>query len=105
MSNIYLVIWMHFFADFILQTDKMAINKSTNWKWLSIHIVVYSLPFFYFGWRYALINAAAHFVTDAITSRCTSYLWKKEKRHWFFVVIGLDQAVHMTCLLWTLKYI
>jgi hypothetical protein len=39
-----------------------------------------------------------HFITDAITSRTTSYLWQKGERHWFFVVIGLDQAIHMTTL-------
>lgn len=101
MSNLILIIWLHFFSDFILQTDKMAINKSSSWKWLTIHVSVYSLPFLYFGWRYALINGFAHFITDALSSRATTYLWKKEKRHWFFVVIGLDQAVHMTTLFLT----
>ena len=31
-------------------------------------------------------------------SRSRQALWKKGERHWFFVVIGLDQAIHMTCL-------
>jgi hypothetical protein len=97
-----LVFWLHFFADFILQNDKMAINKSHSFKWLTIHALTYGLPFLLLGWKYALVNAAMHWCVDAITSRCTAYLWKHEQRHWFFVVIGLDQAIHMTCLFLTL---
>ncbi len=96
---------MHFIADFILQTDTMATMKSKSSKWLSIHVIVYSIPFLYFGWLFALINGVSHFVTDFITARATSYLWQKEKRHWFFVVIGFDQAIHMTTLILTYHYL
>lgn len=104
--NIFLQLsWLHFLSDFILQSDKMAINKSSSLRWLSIHIAVYSAPFLYFGWRFAIANAIAHFATDFFSSRATSYLWKKEKRHWFFVVIGLDQALHLTALFLTVGLI
>lgn len=96
------LIWVHWVADFIFQTDKMALNKSTSLKWLSSHIGVYTLPLFIFGWKFALINGAAHFATDFCSSRATSYLWKKGDRHNFFVVIGLDQALHLTVLFLTI---
>lgn len=99
---IYAVIWIHWMADFIFQTDKMAINKSTSIRWLSSHVLAYSAFFLPFGIKFALINGAAHFVTDFCTSRATSYLWKKGDRHNFFVVIGFDQALHLTILLLTL---
>jgi Protein of unknown function (DUF3307) len=99
------LIWLHFIADFIFQTDKMAINKSSSNRWLGLHVACYTAPFFWFGWCFALVNGAAHFVTDWLTSRGTSYLWKKEERHWFFALIGLDQAIHTTTLFATYRWL
>ena len=66
-----------------------------------------------------------HFITDAITSRITSKLWfinlepilvvfenepkythyasVKATRHWFFVMIGLDQLIHYATLAYTIR--
>ena len=92
------IIWLHFFADFILQTDYVAINKSKNSKILLQHVTIYSIPFLWFGWQFALINGVLHFVTDYITSRTAGWFWQREQRHWFFVTIGFDQAIHLTTL-------
>ena len=116
-----LIIWAHWFADFILQTDHQAINKSKDNSVLLQHVWWYNIPItlagmFLFWDRgviltvhlamlFGLINSAMHFVTDYVTSRITGILWKQEKRHWFFVVIGIDQAIHMTCLLSTYQYL
>jgi len=99
------LVWIHFVADFPLQTDKMAINKSTSNRWLLAHVTCYSLPFLLFGWRFALVTFCLHFVTDYFTSRGTSWLWKHEKRHWFFCLIGFDQAIHLTTLILTYHFL
>ena len=92
------IIWVHFVADFIMQSDRVALNKGKDSRILLWHVALYGLFLLPFGVTFAVINAALHFVTDFCTSRATSALWKKGERHWFFVVIGLDQAIHMTCL-------
>ncbi|MCK5021050.1 MAG: DUF3307 domain-containing protein [Candidatus Peribacteraceae bacterium] len=95
------LIWMHWFADFFCQTDKMAVNKSSSNKWLGIHVAVYSIPFLYFGIAYAIINGIAHFCTDYVTSRMSKKRWEAGKVHNFFVVVGFDQAIHLTTLFLT----
>lgn len=104
LESILLLVWVHLLGDFILQTDKMAQNKSKSDYWLWKHVLVYSACFVLFGLVFALVNALLHFVTDYVSSRITSYLWKRERRHAFFVVIGIDQAVHLSCLFVTYAF-
>jgi hypothetical protein len=96
---ILVLLGIHFVADFVLQSDWMATNKSTNWRALLLHVGVYTCPFLVcYGLPFAAVTAVLHMCTDAVTSRITSYFWKREQRHWFFVVIGLDQWIHAVCL-------
>jgi hypothetical protein len=92
------LIWIHFVADFLLQSDKMALNKSSNNKWLGFHCLVYSLPFLLFGVQFAIIAGLSHFVIDWCTSRFNKKLLMADERHWFFTMIGFDQALHLTVL-------
>ena len=101
-NDIIILIWIHFVADFILQSDKIATNKSKNNIILLKHCIIYSIPMLWFGLYFSIINGILHFITDYFTSRLCSHLHKKQERHWFFVVIGLDQAIHMTTLILTL---
>ena len=96
--DILILVWLHFFADFVLQSDYVARNKSSNNKILALHCLIYSIPFLWLGWVFALFNGLCHFITDYITSRVSSKLYKSGEIHWFFVVIGFDQAVHLTTI-------
>lgn len=99
--DILIIIWLHFIADFIMQSDKMAKGKSSSNFWLGLHVTVYSLPMLWFGWQFALVNWVGHFVTDYFTSRASKKQWENGEVHNFFVIVGLDQAIHMTTLILT----
>ena len=115
------ILSVHFVSDFIMQSDEMAKGKSTSIKWLTLHILSYLKGFicsaiiFYVAttliWgritspllilAYCLVNAILHWVTDYFTSKETSRLWAELKVHQFFIMIGLDQLIHATCLILT----
>ncbi len=93
---------LHWFADFYCQTDRMALAKHSSNKWLTIHVATYTVLLLMCTLvnvpLWCLLNGALHWVTDYFTSRWTSRLWKAERRHAFFVVIGLDQLIHLCTL-------
>lgn len=103
-QTLVILIWIHFVADFMLQSDTMAINKSTSAKWLFAHVVIYTTPFFVFGWLFAIVNGVAHGMTDFVTSRAGSWMYERN-RHWFFTIIGFDQAVHLSTLVISYYYL
>lgn len=105
------ILFTHWFADFVLQTDWEAKNKSSNNIALFSHVFHYSivwlaLPLLYGAFTYkenswfypfflfAFITFVCHFITDYITSRINKRLWEQQKVHLFFVSIGFDQFLH-----------
>lgn len=117
---VFAILFLHFMGDFIFQSDWMATNKSKNVTALAIHALVYSACFVVLGTYFAIVTFVMHFFTDGITSQWTSKLWFavdhgedpasghrliewSNTRHWFFVVIGLDQLIHFITLLITYR--
>lgn len=97
-----LILLTHFIADFIVQTDWMAQNKSKSLWPLIVHVLTYSFCFAWtLSWQFILINALAHFSTDWGSSRLGSYFWQREKRRYFFMTLGLDQLLHYLVLFMT----
>lgn len=103
---------IHFVADFVLQTDWQAQNKSKNWNALFRHVWVYAVCFAPFAiwhwglsdWRgpsFVAITFLLHFWTDAITSRINARLRAEKRVHAFFVGVGADQLSHAYALAWT----
>ena len=130
MIDIWLVTWLvlsHFIGDFFLQTNWMALNKSKDFKALLSHTLIYSLCFLWLGWEFALVTFLLHTGTDAVTSQLTSRWWFIDlqprsldmswspypyyagvdgfKRALFWRTIGLDQAIHLVTLPWTLHWL
>jgi hypothetical protein len=113
MTIIIIILFLHWIADFVCQTDWQAKNKSKNNHALFSHVINYTLIFLVFSivitglydnilfLLYAPITFTFHFLTDYITSRVNSKLWSKNKVHEFFVSVGFDQFLHVTQLLLT----
>lgn len=109
------IMFTHFVADFLFQTHEMSMKKSKSVKWLSYHVIVYSLVtmvlwFILFpsemasSWMWLKVlglTFGSHWITDFFTSKWTSKLYAKGAVHNFFVVIGLDQFIHCTTLFMT----
>jgi hypothetical protein len=101
----------HFVADFVLQSDWMAKNKSFNDNALVLHVFIYTFALMplYFVFKYngdntmifagfIIANFYLHVATDYVTSRLNTYLWKKGQVHYFFVSVGFDQLLHYAAL-------
>lgn len=108
---------VHWVADFVLQTDWQAKNKSKNNEALFRHVLVYTYcltiaaPFIFStapvvtGLLWLFVNSVAHFATDWRTSRWTSKLWSEGRVHDFFVVVGFDQLIHYSTLLLSARWL
>lgn len=108
-------LFIHWVADFILQTDAQAKGKSTDNGFLVSHTAIYSTVWWFcvslfclftgqqlvLAVIFAAITWLAHTVTDYYTSRLNSYLWKKGDVHNFFVSVGFDQVLHYVQLILT----
>ena len=111
----------HFFSDFVLQTNHMALRKSTSNYYLGLHVSVYTLTTILAWWLcfsitgievslWQYLEAAGaifsmHFITDYITSRISGRYYKAQKNHEFFVTIGFDQWLHYVQIFIVFNYI
>lgn len=109
-QTIMTIIALHWFADFVLQTDWQAKNKSKNNAALIAHVSSYTIVLLVYGliflpvefaYPWAFINGGLHFGVDYVTSRINTYLWNKGQVHNFFVMVGFDQLIHYVCLFGT----
>lgn len=106
------LLFVHFIADFVLQTDWQAKNKSKSLVALGKHVSVYTLTLgvaslFLFGisinvFIFILVNGILHFVTDFFTSRMSSHYFSRQDWHTGFIVVGFDQFVHQITLALTM---
>lgn len=95
----------HFVADFLLQSDWMALNKSKQTLPLVVHTSIYALCFSWLGTEFALLTYITHTITDFVTSRVNARLWQANQRRWFFVSVGFDQLIHALTLVWSLQWL
>ena len=118
--EIFSIIIIHWIADFIMQSDYDAKNKSKFFHALFSHTITYSSCWFVIILLFGYINKTqttewyvlntlffvgitfvCHTITDYFTSRLNSKLWAKGDVHNFFVSVGFDQVLHYVQLFLT----
>lgn len=120
MDVAFIIIVIHFIADFIFQDEKWAVGKSKSIKHLLSHTITYSyiwfcasivfisseqLPIIFY--LFAPITFVFHTITDYFTSKVTSRLYAQGKfgseipNLGFFTMIGFDQVLHYAQLFLT----
>jgi hypothetical protein len=129
----FIIIVIHYIADFAFQTEEMATKKSKELGWLIIHTMVYTGVWFFgtlflfsvdcnygmFGkcietgkaFKFIGVTFVAHTLTDYFTSRWTSRLFADKiyytgiPNFGAFSVIGIDQVLHYAQLFLTYYYL
>lgn len=117
-------LFFHWLADFVLQTLWEQTTKSYSVRALTSHVYTYSAVTTWAFWLYTGyltiikhltpihmsmfwffifivffgVVFITHWITDFITSKITSRLYKQQKIHKFFVVVGIDQFIHVVQL-------
>jgi len=122
------VLFGHWLSDFILQKNKIKPTKNKKekikriLKHLNPHTLYYSvimtilvtLLYFcnIFGAQYwwssilfFFITYITHFIVDFTITLINSNYLSKNKRHLYFITIGLDQFLHYVILFWTINLI
>ena len=98
---IFAILFIHWLADFVLQTSKMAESKSTSNYWLTAHVLTYTAVWFIAclfycafldgtSWTprgirlvfdFPIITFICHWITDYSTSRLNTKLLPKREEH------------------------
>jgi hypothetical protein len=108
--DVLLILFIHTIADFSLQTDWQAKNKSTNSTALFRHVVNYSacfiIPVLYMLGPinmvlFVSLTCYFHYITDAYTSPRVGKLHQEGDIHNMFLIIGVDQYLHTLQLVLT----
>lgn len=107
------ILAIHYVFDWVFQSRNMAEKKSNSLKWLGIHCFVYTLGLSslmvllpdYFSWVWVLANGCLHFLVDFVSSKMTSYHYKKNQMSKFWRTIGFDQYLHYLCLFLTYNFL
>lgn len=87
MNSLFVILFVHWFADFICQSRKMGLNKGKSIKWLSFHVFVYTMVTG-FGWLVfspelveikwlLIVTFITHWLTDLITSKGTGFAYSE----------------------------
>lgn len=119
----FILLFAHWFGDFIVQTHWQATNKSKNMFALGAHTYTYStvmtiafalglaglgitvtyLEYVVLG--FFLLTFISHGLTDLVTSKFTSKFWEEKRMKTFFSMVGFDQLLHQYTIILTILWL
>ncbi|MDD3988434.1 MAG: DUF3307 domain-containing protein [Candidatus Omnitrophica bacterium] len=112
MISVYYIVILHFFSDFFTQWDKTGLFYQKTKTLLShsfsytVYIFIGSLILFGFNENFSLYfslyNGIAHLIIDSIINYLGSI--KKKKKYWNYMLIGVDQMIHLLILFQSFYY-
>jgi len=113
LGTVFSLLIAHLIGDFVLQNDWMAKGKSTSFKKLAVHIIVYTMVLAFFAFplsqgsmmgaiTFVLFNGLMHMATDFVTSKAVAKAFADGDTHGGFLVIGIDQTFHYFILFLTI---
>ena len=111
---IFAILIGHWVGDYVLQTEKMAVGKSSSIKWLTIHAAIWTasmmiivVPFSSSVsiWVWVLFMGALHWFQDFVTSRINAFFQKNKWIKMFWLGIGTDQLLHYLIMFGTIGYV
>jgi hypothetical protein len=135
MGIAFILIFVHYIADFMFQTENQALGKSTSLKQLVSHTLTYTAVFYVvfslwcgyqnhighitvqdLGWTIKVflffpITFVCHTIIDFFTSKITSKKFKNKEFYTgipnfgAFSIIGLDQVIHYATLFATYYFV
>jgi len=105
MSVLVSILIIHYISDYIFQTRWIAENKSKSWMTCLFHAYLYSIPFLLLPTDSVMFCRLCmlHFFTDLVTSRLSANYYKADNLKMFWIIIGLDQLLHIFQLLYIYK--
>ena len=108
---------LHWFGDFIFQTDELSILKHKSFYQLIKHSIIYTLPFLFGGmffgglglfnltfggvWGFVLITFGLHLLVDYFISKTGYVQYHSSKPNTFLGILVFDQIIHVLFLILT----
>lgn len=113
-TSLFLIfILLHYIGDFLLQPKSIDLKKSYSLKYLTIHSILYIMPFLSLAFfidlkllvSWILINFILHFIIDYVVSVHLDHFWQLRNLRMFTVFIASDHVLHVFSLVLTYLYL
>jgi hypothetical protein len=112
MIEIISLLFAHFLGDWFLQSRTIALNKSKNFNYMVLHMMLVAGPIYLVAisydvpvmvaWLFSFIYSCIHGIQDFLIWRIVPIILKVKVEYWedkkFYDLIAVDQFLHLSVL-------